>query len=257
MEGFYLGNTFYLGKTIQYHGKDTTVFPHLLRGVQVYHNRVEYTAWDAIQVSSADSGCFIHDNNIFHDSEAGYTNQMSGILDGGGSNCDCYNNIIQDGKGDGIDIFSLGNQKIYNNLIMNPGKYFVPDQNYSPYQKHGIYIGQYLTIPGSTYTIAYNTILSPKTYGIRIANYISNPNLVTNNIIVNPGGYSIEGEKSYISTINTSIHVTDVNNLKNREYIPLQFLDPLTGNFDLKPSSPAVNAGTWMEGFTSSFCKSK
>jgi len=249
MEGFYLGNTFYLGKTIQYHGKDTTVFPHLLRGVAVFNNRVEYTGWDAIQVSSADSGCAIHDNFIFHDSEAGYLNQMSGILDGGGSKCDCYNNIIKDGKGDGIDIFSLGGQKIYNNLIINPGKSFLPDQNYSPYFKHGIYIGQYLTLPGSSYILAYNTILSPKTYGIQIANYQSDPNLVTNNIIINPGGYSIQGEKSYVSTIASSVHITDVNNLKNREYSPLQFLDPIAGNFDLKPSSPAVNTGTRLDDF--------
>ncbi len=247
MEGFYLGNTFYLGKIIQYHGKDTTVYPHLLKGVKVYNNRVEYTAWDAIQVSSADSGCSIHDNQIYHDSESGTLNQMSGILNGGGSKCDCYNNKIIDGKGDGIDVFSLGGQKIYNNLIINPGKSFLPDQNYTPYLKHGIYIGDYLTIPGSDFTFAFNTILSPKTFGIRIANYHSAPVLITNNIIVDPGGYPTEGEKSYVGSISSSIPFTDINNLKSRDYTPVQFIAPEVQNFDLKPSSPAVNKGVWID----------
>ncbi len=245
MEGLYIGSTFYLGKTLQFHGKDTLVYPHLLRGVEVYNNRVEYTAWDGIQVSSADSGCSIHDNEIYHDSEAGYLNQMSGILNGGGSRCDCYNNKIMDGKGDGIDIFSLGGQKIYNNLIVNPGKSFYPDQNYSPYMKHGIYLGDYATVPGEDYTVTYNTILSPKTFGVRSANYHSSIILVSNNIIVDPGGYSLEGEKSYVSSLASSIPATDVNNLKNREYSPIQFMDPIEGNFDLKPTSPAVNKGNW------------
>ncbi len=247
MEGMYIGSTFYLGKTLQFHGKDTLVYPHLLRGVEVYNNRVEYTAWDGIQVSSADSGCSIHDNEVYHDSEAGYLNQMSGILNGGGSRCDCYNNKIMDGKGDGIDIFSLGGQKIYNNLIVNPGKLFYPSQNYSPYMKHGIYLGDYATVPGEDYTIAYNTILSPKTFGVRSANYHSSIILVSDNIIVDPGGYSLEGEKSYVSSLASSIPATDVNNLKNREYSPIQFIDPIGGNFDLKPTSPAVNKGNWLD----------
>jgi len=41
--------------------------------------------------------------------------------------------------------------------------------------------------------------------------------------------------------------VMDINNLKSRDYTPVQFIAPELGNFDLKPSSPAINKGTWME----------
>jgi len=49
---------------------------------------------------------------------------MSGILIGGGAKCDCYNNKIFDGKGDGIDVFGLGYMKIFNNLIVRAGRTF-------------------------------------------------------------------------------------------------------------------------------------
>lgn len=46
---------------------------------------------------------------------------MEGIIIGGGTKCKCYNNIIKDGKGSGINVFGLGDIYIFNNLIVNMG----------------------------------------------------------------------------------------------------------------------------------------
>ena len=97
-EGFYIGSSFYSGETIHCNGKDTLVYPSLLSGVRVYNNIVRYSGWDGIQVGSASTNCQIFNNLVMFDSQAEVNWQMSGILIGGGSQCDCYNNYIYKGK---------------------------------------------------------------------------------------------------------------------------------------------------------------
>jgi len=252
-EGFYVGSSSYDGVILKYHGKDTLVYPHLIRGVKIYNNRLESTGWDGIQVASADSGCAIYNNFILHDSDSTYWNQMTGILLGGGSNCDCFNNIILDGKGDGIDVFSLGRQKIYNNLIINPGRTYHPDEDFYPYQKHGIYIGNNLTTPNEGYTICYNTIISPKSTGIKFTNLNSKKNLIINNIIINPGSYKTLGQEAFINISEPSIDVTVLNNYLNTDFSQIKFIDPSSYNFDLEPTSPAVNKAISIDGFPLQF----
>jgi len=249
MEGMYIGSSFYDGETIKCDGVDTVVLPHLLKGVKVYNNIIKNTGWDGIQVSCSDSCSEIHDNSIQNDSDSAYMNQMSGILIGGGSVSDCYNNIIQNGKGDGIDLFSLGDQKIYNNLIINQGKTYHPDENFYPYEKHGIYVGNNITTTLAGYLICYNTIISPKSIGIKFTNLSSKKNLISNNIIVNPGLYGTIGNEAFINITETSIDVTVTNNYLNNEFAPVKFVDPSSYNFDLEPLSPAVNQAITIDGF--------
>ncbi|MCK9204106.1 MAG: right-handed parallel beta-helix repeat-containing protein [Bacteroidales bacterium] len=237
MEGMYIGHTSYTGVTINCNGKDTLVYPHLIRGLKVYNNRIENTAWDGIQISSADSGCFINNNLVLNYADAVYWNQMTGIMNGGGSRCDCFNNIVKDGKGDGIDIFSLGNQHFYNNLIVNAGR-----SNPDIREKHGFYVGDGSTISGSSFEIFYNTIISPRTDGVKFNNYLSENNLISNNIIIDPGD-------KYIVITDQSMPVVIENNYFNQGFDEIAFMDYSHGNFDLKPASPAVNTGTNIPDF--------
>lgn len=124
-EGMYIGHSKYV-QGVYLDGCDTTIYPHLIKDVKIYNNILEHIGWDGIQVSSADEDCSIYDNIIRFDSEKETTFQMSGILIGGGSKCDCYNNQIIDGKGDGIDVLGLGGFKVFNNLIVRAGKSFEP-----------------------------------------------------------------------------------------------------------------------------------
>jgi hypothetical protein len=236
-EGLYIGNTHYTGLTLS--GCDTTVKPHVLKGVFIYNNLVENTGWDGIQVSSADSNCTIHDNTVNYDSQAGHPGQMSGILIGGGSVCQTYNNKISNGKGDGIEVFGMGNFNIFNNLIVNAGKYYSSEN-----MKHGIYVGKVVTTPQAVLGIYNNTIVSPKTFGIKIANDELKSIFVKNNLIVNPGLVLTGGDVSFINTDGINpVPVKTEKNYESYDIAPVRFINAEASNYDLQPSSPAIDYG--------------
>jgi parallel beta-helix repeat protein len=117
-EGMYIGCYSYLGQTYNCNGQNIVLYPSLLDGVKIYNNTVKYAGWDGIQVSSASKNCQIYNNTILSDSQSETDGQMSGILMGGGTKGDCYNNFISQGKGDGIENHGLGGSRIYNNIIV-------------------------------------------------------------------------------------------------------------------------------------------
>lgn len=248
MEGMYIGNSHYFGIEIPWHGHDTLVYPHSLKGVQIYSNHIDSTGWDGIQVSSADSGCFIHHNYVYADSQLEEPAQMSGILIGGGSNCDCYNNSIMNGKGDGIDVFGQGIEYIYNNFIFQAGRNYRPADLFTPFLKVGIYAGKTQMNMPSTLGIFYNTIVYPKSYGIRFAEYPGTENLASSNIVVGPGLYYKEGDKAFIMKENSGTDFVWFNNITNAYCKPVGFRDTSSCNYDLLPSSPAVDKGSGISG---------
>ncbi|MCF8302750.1 MAG: right-handed parallel beta-helix repeat-containing protein [Bacteroidales bacterium] len=241
-EGLYIGSSKYNGTEITCDGQDTLVYPHVNKGVQVYNNIIENTGWDGIQVSSAVADCQIYDNLVIEDSKAAVDFQMSGVLIGGGSQCDCYNNIIRDGLGDGIDILGLGNQKIYNNLIVNPGRDY-NEKNVAYPEKHGIYIGDVNTLPDASFYFFNNTIVNPKTFGIKMTNEASDGNKAYNNIIVKSGAYNTYGDGSYIRIENQNIEFDISNNYFSPVFKHIKFTDTVVGNFTLRKNSPAIDAG--------------
>ncbi len=246
-EGMYIGNSHYFGQLINYRGKDTLVYPHALKGVQIFSNHMDSTGWDGIQVSSADSGCFIHHNYIYADSQLEEINQMSGILIGGGSSCNCYNNSIMNGKGDGIDVFGQGVEFLYNNFIFQPGRNYNPGSNVYPYQKVGIYVGSTaMNIPTSL-GIHYNTIIFPKSYGIRVSDYPGTTNLASSNIIVGPGMFAKEGQLAFIMKENPGTDFSWFNNLTSAYFSPIGFRDTSAVNYDLLPGSPGVDKGSYID----------
>jgi len=248
-EGLYIGNSHYAGLYLS--ACDTTVYPHVLKGVFIYNNLVENTGWDGIQVSSADSNCQIHDNHINYDSQAGRTYQMSGILIGGGSVCKTYNNTITNGKGDGIDVLGMGNFNIFNNLIVNAGKFYLPDQ--PDLMKHGIYVGKVITTPNAVLGIYNNTIVNPKSFGMSLSNNELSTIFVNSNIIVAPGKFGEIGNSAYINSNNMDpARIDSSNNYMVDDVSKVGFIYANAGNYDLQPSSPAVDYGANLtsEGIT-------
>lgn len=241
-EGLYIGSSKYTGQVV-HQCNDVVVLPHVIEGVEIYNNIIEHTGWDGIQVSSAPVDCSIHDNIVRNDSYAAYPGQMSGILIGGGSKCDCYNNKIYDGTGDGIDVFGMGFMKIYNNLIVRAGKTFEPG-NPTAF-KSGIYIGKVegALSPGATFSVYQNTIISPKSFGITYNNDAATMGYVANNLITDPGYYSVSGDASFVNLNVMPSLVSQQNNYKSTENSAPKFIDAASDNYDLKPSSPAVNYG--------------
>lgn len=247
-EGMYIGSSKFGGQVI-HHCNDTTVLPHVLEGVKVYNNILENIGWDAIQVSSAVSDCEIYNNLIIKDSNLEENYQMSGILIGGGSDCDCYNNTILNGKGDGIDMLGTGGNKIYNNLIVNAGRTYHPNEPPTDFQKHGIYVGDIFTKPNSDLFVYNNTIISPRTFGIKLANTTLRSTYIQNNLIIDPGAYNLVGDNAYIDLLYSSIDTVENNNFKNTDTTSVKFVAPLDNYYDLKATSPAVNTGADLSAY--------
>ncbi len=233
-EGFYIGSSFYKGETISCHGRDTVVLPSTLSGVRVFNNIVKLTGWDGIQVSSASTDCRIYNNIVLYDSQAGVQSQMSGILIGGGSKCDCYNNYIYKGKGDGIESLGLGGYRIFNNVIVDAGRSFQPDVPSA--MKHGIYVGDISTAQGGAYDILFNVIINPKSNGIRFASVISKKNLIASNAVIGPG----LGSSAFIVVTDPRSDVAIKNNYTAPNSSKAGFRD---STFVLLPGSPLINGG--------------
>jgi len=241
-EGMYIGSSKYTGQQI--YNCDTMVLPHVMIGVKVYNNILENIGWDGIQVSSAISDCEIYGNYIIHDSYAEEKWQMSGILIGGGSNCNCYNNTIIDGKGDGIDLLGLGDNRIYNNLIVNAGKTYYPNQPHNDtLQKHGIWTGDIVTNQNTDFFIYNNTIVSPRNYGMKLSNSTVLNNRIYNNLIVEPGGYGLVGNDSYVNRTSSYVNLDLSNNFLNPLITSAKFINPGNNNYDLMINSPAISIG--------------
>ena len=241
-EGMYIGSSKYLqGFPNPCPGQSGTVMPHVNVGVKVYNNRVERSGWDALQVSSAVSDCDIHDNYIYRDSEAGLSAQMSGILIGGGSKCDCYNNKILEGKGDAIEMLGAGNQRIYNNLIVEPGQRFNPgDPNTF---KHGIFVGHIFTETNASLYLYNNTIVKPRADGIKFQNEHLKNNKAYNNVILDPGSYEAVGDRAYINLEPQTIELDRQNNFLNTNVYSAGFDSPANNDYDLNLNSPLINSG--------------
>jgi len=250
-EGMYIGSSFFLGQYLS--ACDSFQFPHIIDGVEIYNNRVEFTGWDGIQVGSALYNCNIHDNYIYKDSRAEQSYQMSGIIINTGSSCNVYNNRIIDGKGTGILNQGSGGQKFFNNLIVNAGKDYYPEDQVLT-QQFGIFSKYtYNQPPNSSFQFYNNTIINPKSDGIRFWNSPSENNRFINNLIINPGAYNyykylgsvnFQASDSYIHNyLDASVISASFNNIFERSTKAQFFADTLNYDYHLTKYSPAVNFG--------------
>lgn len=222
-EGLYVGSSKYFGQTVHYGGQDVLLMPGLLDGVKIYNNIIKYSGWDGIQVSSASNHCQIYNNTVMYDSQSETSSQMSGILIGGGSKCDCYNNLISQGKGNGIESHGLGGYRIFNNLILEAGKSFKPNDLTG--MKYGIFVTDISVQNDSSFYIQHNDIINPKSEGIRFSSIKSKNNLIASNVIINPGNFdyyengntSFKGKDSYIMFQDATSEVTLKNNYLARD----------------------------------------
>lgn len=236
-EGMYIGNTKYEGVIFDNNGQDTLLMPSLLDGVQIYNNILTRTGWDGIQVSSATKGCQIFGNIISYDSQEAYYSQMSGIMLGGGSKCDCYNNLISNGKGSGIEVHGLGGFKVFNNIIINAGRSYLPTDPEA--RVYGMYVSDISVERDSSFQLLFNTIIRPKTDGIRFSSMLSKNNLIASNLIAEPGAFhtyqsgntSYTGADAFVMIPNDTGNVTLSHNFFSmdltRAYVDTSTYKPL------------------------------
>jgi hypothetical protein len=245
-EGMYIGSTKYFGQTISCNGQDTLLMPSLLNGIRIYNNIIRNTGWDGIQVSSASFNCNIFNNVITYDSQEEVFGQMSGIMIGGGSDCDCYNNFISEGKGTGIESHGLGGYRIFNNIIKNAGINHQTGNENS--RKYGMYISNTSMLSDSSIQVTHNTIINPKSDGIRFTSIPGTQNSATNNVIVNPGNFwEYENDQTNYNGIDAYIMLQDPEiqvNIRNNYYtLDINDAGFAGEDFTLAAGSPLIDAG--------------
>lgn len=122
-EGFYIGHTFYNG-----HKKDgKTLFPHVIDGLKVQHNRTERTGCEGIQIGSSVGKLEVTDNIIIKPGIKPFAQwQDNGIQINAAGSIVIARNTIIDPPGNGLIGSPLEyeyNVRIERNLIVNPGGY--------------------------------------------------------------------------------------------------------------------------------------
>lgn len=244
-EGLYIGNTFW-------HGMDLScgkVYPMVLEGVEVYNNKIERTGWDGIQVSSAIANCRIYNNELNDVSYRMTPSQMSGILIGGGTRAECYNNRIKDAYATGILVFGQGGTRVFNNVIIRPALRYEPEDQ--TLREYGIYILDKSEEDKSFYGIYSNTIIQPKSDAIRISDDQDFEVRLYNNLMVDPGAREVyindnterSGIDAYIFIGNFDTPISSSNNAMLPDLGRVLFSSAATDNYHLQAGSSLVDTG--------------
>ncbi len=117
------GEGMYIGHTAADGGQGgNPLLPVRARNVEIAYNIVDQTGWDGIQLANATTGNTIHHNTVTNFGTTKSYGQQAGILLGGNSAADIYNNTIKNGSGNGIQNFGFGLNKIYDNYLENVGR---------------------------------------------------------------------------------------------------------------------------------------
>lgn len=236
-EALYIGNSFYQN------GASTPCgvrFPHAIHGVAIYNNKVVNSGWEGIQLGSATKNASVYSNTVENFGTKNAYNQRNGIQIGEGTGGECYNNLVKNGKGNGILVLGLGDNVVHDNVIVGA-------------EMNGIFCDERYT-PGPGFKFINNTIINPGDDGIRIYANLVPMNVIYNNIIVNPGSYGSykhprTGNDSYVYKLNNSVRLQMSNNTFTRDINHLKFVDPTSNNYRLGAGSPAIDKGKNISSF--------
>ncbi|MBC7937692.1 MAG: PKD domain-containing protein [Rhizobacter sp.] len=193
-EGMYVGITQPSGLTVRstWSGLDTVIVPIRLDSVEISNNIVERCTWDAIQLSNARYGNKIFGNTVRDYGTINMSSQQAGIILGGNTNGDIYNNTITRGTGNGIEAFGFGVINIYGNTLDSCGYDGRTNANGTQGQQP-IYASDFLNgveiNPKQTINVYGNAVNRPlNSGGIFIAGYYNNsfPSTAYNNTFCIP-----------------------------------------------------------------------
>ena len=220
-EGLYVGNSFYAQGSSLACGN---VLPHDVVNLKIYSNLIDSTGCEGIQVGSAISGCYVYKNIVKSPGLSPFaTGQNNGIQLGEGTGGRCNNNLVKNAPGNGIIVLGLGDNLLFNNVILNSGA-------------NGIFADSRYT-PGPNFKFINNTIIASAADGIKLNSDAIPMNTVINNIIVQSGsGIAIHKK-------NNSVKLTSLSNYVGNDITSLNFSNYNADNFHLQSSSPLINTG--------------
>lgn len=223
-EGFYIGHSSYEGAKTPCGQR----MPHTIENIEVYNNKIAYSGWDGLQISSATKGVAVYNNIVEHYGTANNGGHNHGIQIGGGTTGTCYNNTIKNGTGAGMAVFGRADNLVYNNVIVNAGD-------------AGIFVDERSTELGSGYKLINNTIINPATVGITFYSERSQ-NYFINNIVVNPHAESNDSG-AYVRQLSKNMSVEMSNNYFTTNIDEVKFINVPDEDYRLTSGSPAINKG--------------
>ena len=230
-EGMYIGHTYPNGDP--YSGN---LIPIRMDKIEIAYNIVDSTDWDGIQLSNARTGAKIHDNSVSNFGRINLGDQQAGIILGGNTNGDIYNNTVKNGTGNGIEAFGYGIINIYNNDVENAGADGTTMGQESVFCNDPINTIE--TNPVQQIYHYNNTVKNPKPKGaIRVGayNYNSGPAQVTDNqycipnapsnwqsiyIAINPAG-SVLSNNVLMTSCSSQANISPVANAGTDQTITL------------------------------------
>lgn len=159
-EGMYIGHTYPDGDPDQ-----GNRIPIRMDSVTISNCIVENCGWDGIQLSNSRGGNLIYGNTVTNFGVNDIDGQRAGIISGGNTNSNVYNNMITNGKGNGIEFFGYGKMECYWNTITNVGN---TAKNVNGEESiYGMaYLNKVETNPKQALYIHDNQINQPKKLGI-------------------------------------------------------------------------------------------
>mgnify|MGYP003575051749 CR=1 FL=1 len=220
-EGLYIGHGFYKGRV---EAKCTVkTYAHPIKGLRVHDNIVEDTGYDGIQIKNADEDCEIYNNVIRNFGNKKHNAHNEGLLIGEGVTGKVYNNFIDTGTGHGIQFQGMGNNEIYNNVILNAGM----DGLNASSSSQAVYI------PDGYFKIFNNTIYNSGRFGFVFYNNDGGKKMVMNNLVVK-AGQKLTSKGAVLDS---------VCNIFTQHTASIHFRDTLNSDLRLMEGSPAINNG--------------
>jgi hypothetical protein len=219
-EGMYIGHGFYKGRK-EADCTDTT-YSHSIQGLRVYNNRIANTGFDGLQIKNADKDCEIYNNVILNYGTLGENGQNEGLFLGEGVTGKVYNNFVNFGTGNGLRFQGMGNNDIFNNVIMNSGRdgFNAAGSQYSVY------------IPGGYFKIFNNTIYNSKEAGLVFFTTNGGVKHIINNLVVGAAELNPKGAE-----------VLSTYNLFTQNSGEVKFVNAAKGDLRVNNGSTAIDAG--------------
>lgn len=123
-EAMYIGNTSSSGVTVtsSWSGLDTLIYPVFVDSTIIANNYINLWGWDGPQLSGGRDGNEIYGNTVAYVGLDNEPSQMCGILAGGNTRANVYNNTIINATGNGIELFGYGTMSVSGNTIINSGE---------------------------------------------------------------------------------------------------------------------------------------
>jgi hypothetical protein len=175
-EGMYIGHGFYSGRKER--KCDFKTWSHSIKGFRLHHNLVENTGWDGIQIKNVDEDCEVYNNIVRNYGTKGHRAHNEGLMLADGVTGKAYNNLIDTGTGHGIMFQGMGNNDVFNNIVLNAGE--------DGFNGTASVMGLYL--PDGYYRIFNNTIYNSKEDGFTFFSARGGEKLIMNNLVIKAGG---------------------------------------------------------------------